>query len=329
MKHQNIYIENKEENSAAYKSLMIEATAILHAAKYVSESILKATYIILQSEKKVIITGLGKSGLIAQKIASTFRSIGINAHFMHATEAIHGDLGMYESGDVTIMISKSGTTSELIQLIPTLRSFNSAIIAIVGNLSTGLALEADCIIDASVKQEADLLNLAPTASSTLALALGDAIAATIMEKTAFTKEKYAVFHPGGQLGKNLGVLVEGVMHRNVQLISTDSTLKEAVIALSLVPLGAVCVVCDDKLEGIITDGDVRRAIEKDIDIKTLKVSEVMTINPVKIHEKSPLTVALGLMENRKSQISVLPVVSNESKLVGLIRLHDIYRASGK
>jgi arabinose-5-phosphate isomerase len=318
---------NFENSMPSIVVLQMEAAALITAAERLGDSIERAADIILSSRGKVIIAGLGKSGHIAQKITATLRSVGCCSAFLHATEAVHGDLGLYQPGDVTIMLSKSGTTPELFQLLPILRKFESPIIGILGNVSTGLASEVDCVIDASVTREADPLNIAPTSSSTLTLALGDALAATLMHRTGFTHDDFAVFHPGGQLGKNLGRLVENVMHREVMTISSGATLKEAVIALSHRPLGAVCVVDDDSLVGIITDGDVRRAIERDLDIKTSPVQGVMKRDPVTIHPSAPLNAALELMENRSSQISVLPVVSKSQTLVGLIRLHDIYQVN--
>ena len=192
-------------------------------------------------------------------------------------------------------------------------------------MTTGLAAEMDCVIDASVTSEADPLNIAPTTSSTLALALGDALAATLMQRTSFSHDDFAVFHPGGQLGKNLGRLVQNVMHRDVTTVSSSATLKEAVIALSYRPLGAVCVVDNGTLAGIITDGDVRRAIERDLDINTSLGQQVMKHDPVTVREDAAINLALELMENRPSQISVLPVTDEAGNLVGLVRLHDIYQ----
>ncbi len=316
----------KNSLNIAQQSLRIEAEAITEAARNVSDSIERAAGIILDSGGKIVVTGLGKSGIIAQKIASTLRSIGTPAVFIHAAEAFHGDLGIYNDGDVTIILSKSGTTPELFRLMPILQRFNSPVIAILGNTDTGLASKIDCIIDASVKCEADPLNLAPTASSTLALAIGDALAATLIQMTDFSHDDFAEYHPGGQLGKNLERMVENVMHRNVPAITTDKTLKDAVVALSYRPLGAVCIVEKDRLCGIVTDGDVRRAIQKDPDINATLVTDIMNSDPVSVPPDAPLTTALDLMENRASQISVLPVVKGDRELVGLIRLHDIYQA---
>lgn len=309
----------------AQKVLQSEAAALIAAADRLGDSMDRAADIILNSQGKVILAGLGKSGHIAQKIAATLRSVGCCAVFLHATEAVHGDLGLYQPGDVTVMLSKSGTTPELFQLLPIIRSFNSPIIGILGNVTTGLAAELDCVIDATVTSEADPLNIAPTSSSTLALALGDALAATLMQRTSFSHDDFAVFHPGGQLGKNLGRLVQNVMHRDVTTVSSHASLKEAVIALSYRPLGAVCVVDEGMLVGIITDGDVRRAIERDLNIDTSLVMHIMKHDPVTVREDAALNLALELMENRPSQISVLPVLNKEKQLVGLVRVHDIYQ----
>lgn len=314
-----------EGSEMATKVLHSEAEALMAAAARLGNSIDLAADIIFNSQGKVILIGLGKSGHIAQKIAATLRSVGCCAVFLHPTEAVHGDLGIYQPGDATIILSKSGTTAELFQLLPIIRGFKSPVIGILGNVTTGLATEIDCIIDASVTSEADPLSIAPTTSSTLALALGDALAATLMQRTSFSHDDFAVYHPGGQIGKNLGRQVQNVMHRDVTTVSSSVTLKEAVIALSYRPLGAVCVVDKGMLTGIITDGDVRRAIERDLDLNTTLVQQVMKYNPITVHEDAALNLALELMENRSSQISVLPVTNGAGNLVGIIRLHDIYQ----
>ncbi len=316
---------NETPANIAKETLLNEAEALRDAALRIGSSVEKAARIIIASEGKIVITGLGKSGIVAEKIVSTLRSFGFPAVFIHATEAFHGDMGVYGSGDVTIMLSKSGTTPELFSLIPMLRRLDSPVIGILGNTTTGLAKEVDCVIDASVKREADMLNIAPTSSSTLAMAMGDALAVTLVRISGLTREDFAACHPGGQLGKNLERTVENVMHRDVPALTAEKTLKDAVVALSYRPLGAVCIVENDRLCGIITDGDVRRAIQKNIDINTAKVADIMNIGPVSVSADAPLNTALELMENRPSQISVLPVVSEKQKLLGLIRLHDIYQ----
>lgn len=309
----------------AYDVLLSEASALSEAAARIGGTVDHAADMILSSNGRIIVTGIGKSGIIAQKIAATLCSIGFSSTFLHATEAVHGDLGVYKTGDVTIMLSKSGTTPELFALIPILHTLNSPTIGILGNITTGLAKEIDCVIDGTVKQEVDPLSVAPTASTTVALALGDALAATLMHKTGFTHEQFSLYHPGGQLGKNVSRLVETVMHREVPIISSNKTLKEAVIAMSYRPLGAVCVVDDGHLLGIITDGDVRRSIQSDLEISRVAISDIMKCNPITVSPIATIHTALDLMENRESQISVLPVVDNDNKLMGLIRLHDIYQ----
>jgi arabinose-5-phosphate isomerase len=276
-----------------------------------------------------VVSGMGKSGHIGQKIAATLSSTGSPAVFLHPAEAVHGDLGIYSPGDPTIFISKSGSTLELLRLLPILREFRSPIIGILGNPNATLAREADVVLDASVSREADPLNLAPTASTTVALALGDALAAALMTVRGFRPQDFARLHPAGQLGRNLWLHVADIMHRRGQVacLSPDVSLKEVVIALTRFPLGAACVLDDrDRLVGIVTDGDVRRALQHTDDIRTLRARQVMTTNPTTVQVQASLAEAVNLMEKRASQISVLPVLDETGSLAGLLRIHDIYQA---
>jgi arabinose-5-phosphate isomerase len=228
------------------------------------------------------------------------------------------------------LISKSGSTGELIRLVPILRQFDSPLIAIVGNLSSALAREADVVLDARVAREADPLAVVPTASTVVALALGDALAVALMHARRFTEQDFVRYHPGGQLGRNLWLHVSDVMHRGeyVAWVRAESSLREVVIAMTECPLGAACVVDDDyKLLGLITDGDVRRALQTHEDIRQLSAEAVMTKNPVAVFPGSTLKEAAHLMEDRPSQISVLPVLDPENgRCLGLIRIHDVHQA---
>jgi len=317
---------------AAQAAMAIEAEAILEASGRLDGSLTEAVDLILRHRGKVVISGVGKSGHVGQKIAGTLCSTGTPAVFLHAAEAVHGDLGVYTPGDPTILISKSGTTSELIRLVPILREFNSPLIAIVGNLTSPLAIEADVVLDGRVAREADPLGVVPTASAVVALVLGDALAAALMVARQFTEQDFVRYHPGGQLGRSLSSQVSDVMHRGreVAWVKPEQSLKEVVIALTERPLGAACVIDEDLcLIGLITDGDVRRALQKYDDIRGLYARDIMTRHPVTVHPEVSLKEAARIMENRPSQLSVLPVLETGRKhCLGLVRIHDIYQVTG-
>lgn len=313
----------------AREVLEAEAQAILKVAERLSDSLAQAVALILAHPGKVVVSGIGKSGAIAHKIAATLASTGTPAVFLHAAEAVHGDLGIYTPGDPSLLISKSGATAELLRLIPVLRRFRSPLIALVGNLNSPLAREADVVLDARVDREADTLNLAPTCSTTAALALGDALAVALMHARNFTKDDFARYHPAGQLGRNLWLTVADVMHRGeaVAWVGPETPLRQVIIAMTERPLGAACVVDETgNLLGLITDGDLRRALITRQDIRGVKAQEIMTVRPTTITPGASLKEAAQLMEDRPSQISVLPVVEPSSRrCLGLIRIHDIYQ----
>jgi arabinose-5-phosphate isomerase len=313
------------------RAMEIEAQAITHAARRLDDRFSQAVELILGHTGKLVVTGLGKSGHVARKIVATLCSTGTPAVFLHAADACHGDLGIYSPGDPTLMISKSGATSELLRLIPFLRELGSQRIGILGNSSSPLAAEMDVVLDGSVEREADPGNLAPTASTTVALALGHALAAALIRARNFGVEDFGRYHPGGHLGRALRVTVAEVMHRRdeVAWAKPEDSLKQVVIAMTHHPHGAACVVDpEERLLGIITDGDVRRGLQAHDDIRGLRAADVMTANPVRIAPEARLLDALRLMEDRPSQISVLPVVdAARDKCLGLVRLHDIYRAA--
>jgi arabinose-5-phosphate isomerase len=309
--------------------LETEARAIATAAGRLDQSLDRAVQIILDHPGKVVVSGIGKSGHIGQKIAATLASTGTPAVFLHATEAVHGDLGIYTPGDPSILISKSGSTAELLRLIPIVRQFQSPLIVIVGNLNSPMAVQADVVLDARVEREADPLNLAPTTSSTLALAIGDALAVVLMHARQFSDQDFARFHPAGQLGRSLWLKVEEVMHQSeaVAWVTPETPLRQVIIAMSQRPLGAACVVDSDfSLLGLITDGDLRRALLNYEDIRSLKAADCMTPHPFSIAPSASLKEAARLMEDRPSQISVLPVLEPQTnRCLGLIRIHDIYQ----
>lgn len=312
----------------ARESMQIEAEAIRVASERLNGDFSRAVELLTTHSGKIVVSGIGKSGHIAQKIAATFSSTGSPAVFLHPADAVHGDLGVYTPGDPTILISKSGATVELLRLLPILREFQSPLIGILGNLNSTLAREMDVILNACVEREADPLDLAPTTSAIVALALGDALAAALMTAHNFKALDFARFHPGGQLGRNLWLHVADVMHRleKIACIQPSTSLKEIVIAMTQYPLGAACVLDEQqRLVGIITDGDVRRVLEKHDDIRLLTAEQIMISTPVTIAPDASLTVAIDRMEKRTSQISVLPVVDPDAHCLGLIRIHDIYQ----
>ncbi len=313
--------------AAGRASMEMEAEAIVCAARRLDVSFASAVQLIAGHAGKVIVTGLGKSGFVAQKLAATLCSTGTPAAFLHPVDAMHGDVGIYAEGDPTILLSKSGTTLELLRLIPVLRGLNSPLIGIIGNRVSPLAKQIDVLLDASVRAEADPHNLAPTASTAVATAIGDALALAVMQTRELTPEDFAQRHPAGQLGRNLRVTVRQVMHSGdeVAWANRESSIKQVIIAMNRCPLGAACVVGEDRhLEGVITDGDLRRALQSHDDIREVKADGLMTVHPVTVSPDATLKEALRLMEDRPSQISVLPVMEGE-RCLGLVRLHDLYQ----
>lgn len=313
--------------AAGRASIETEADAIACAAARLGETFPQAVRLIQKHTGKIGVTGLGKSGFVAQKLAATLCSTGTPAVFLHPVDALHGDVGIYAQGDPTILLSKSGTTLELLRLIPVLRGLNSPLIGILGNLASPLAREMDIVLDASVRAEADPYNLAPTASAAVATAIGDALALAVRQARNHTPEDFAQLHPAGQLGRNLRVTVRQVMHSGgeVAWAAAQASMKSVILAMNRCPLGAACVKSEDgALLGLITDGDLRRALETHDDIRKIRAGDLMTAHPVTIHPDTSLQDALRLMEDRPSQISVLPVVEG-GRCVGLVRLHDLYQ----
>ena len=315
--------------SKVLELLRLEASAIERAADRLDESSLEnAVRLIGECASKIVVIGIGKSGVIAQKIAQTLTSTGTVAIFVHPSDALHGSLGVITKGDVVIALSNSGETDEIVTILPTLAHRGVPLIAIVGNVDSTLARKADAVLDASVDKEACPLNLAPTTSTTVALAIGDAIAMTLMETRGLTVEDFAENHPAGRLGKRLTMKVSDLMHDSPN-ISPGATWIEVVKAISRFALGAVNVVNgDDRLAGIITDGDLRRTIERTQadGLSGLTAEQMMTADPITASPAMLAFDALQLMENRPSQISVLPVTDENGHCVGLLRLHDVVRS---
>lgn len=309
--------------------LRIEADAVTNAAGNLDRANVElAIKLLLSSSGKAVVVGVGKSGVIAQKIAQTLTSTGTPAVFVLASDALHGGLGVVAGVDVLIVLSNSGETDEILSILPTLKQRGVSIVSIVGNINSTLALQSDAVLDASVDKEACPLNLAPTASTTVALAIGDAIAMALMEAKGLTAEDFAVNHPAGRLGKRLTLRVSDLMHPSPNISPTAGWL-EVVKAISSHALGAVNVVDEHSvLLGIITDGDLRRTIERTPSemLGSLTASDMMTRSPITAAAEMLAFDALKIMEERTSQISVLPVIDGDGKAIGLLRLHDIVRS---
>ena len=322
----------KTHLSEVQNLLRIESDAIAQTATRLDPSAVERVVDLLAScQGKVVILGVGKSGIIGQKIAATMTSAGTAALYLHPSDALHGGLGIVQPNDVVIVLSNSGETDEIVAMLPYLKNRQVAIVAIVGNLNSTLARRVDVVLDASVDKEACPLNLAPTTSTTVALAIGDALAMTVMKVKGLTSDDFAVNHPAGRLGKRLTLRVGDLMHRDGEnpTIAVGSSWVEVVRAISKGGLGAVCVVDEaGRLAGIITDGDLRRAIEQTSheSLAKLTCDEFMTRKPTVATAELLSYDALQLMEDRPSQISVLPVVDQDQKCVGLIRVHDIVRS---
>jgi arabinose-5-phosphate isomerase len=312
--------------------LRLESEAIAQAATRLQpEEIERVVKLLAGCTGKLVILGVGKSGIIAQKIAATMTSTGTGALYLHPSDALHGGIGIINADDVVMILSNSGETDELIEMLPYLKRRQVPIVALVGNLNSTLAHRADAVIDGSVDQEACPLNLAPTTSTTVALALGDALALTLMQVKGLTPDDFAVNHPAGQLGKRLTLTVADLMHSGADnpTIALGAMWIDVVKGISAGGLGAVNVVDEaGRLAGIITDGDLRRAIQtRDVaSLARLRCVELMTRNPTVANPELLAYDALQLMEDRPSQISVLPVVDGDRVCLGLIRLHDIVRS---
>ncbi len=278
---------------------------------------------------KVIATGLGKSGLIAGKISATFSSTGTPSIFIHPVEAMHGDLGIIQRGDVGLFVSNSGETPEVLQFLQIFKRLGLITIAMAGRLHSTLASDCDICLDATVESEACPLNLAPTSSTTVAMVLGDALAGCLLTLNGFSSEDFSRLHPSGALGRRLLFRVKDIMHsgKSLPVVMSGAPMREALITLTEKAIGAVVVVsATGDLLGIFTDGDLRRAIQQHENLLNIEIDELMTKNPVVIHEGRMAAEALNLMENRPSQIYVLPVLDGDNKVAGIIRLHDLVQA---
>jgi arabinose-5-phosphate isomerase len=323
---------NKNYFAEVQGFLRLESEAIAQTATRLQrDEIERVVQLLAGCKGKIVILGVGKSGIIAQKIAATMTSTGSGALYLHPSDALHGGIGIINADDVVMILSNSGETDEIIEMLPYLKRRQVPIIALVGNLNSTLARRADAVIDGSVDQEACPLNLAPTTSTTVALALGDALAMTLMQVKGLTTDDFAVNHPAGQLGKRLTLMVADLMHTGADnpTIASGAMWVDVVKGISAGGLGAVNVIDDSgRLTGIITDGDLRRALQKNDpgSLVNLRSDALMTRNPTVARPELLAYDALQLMEDRPSQISVLPVVDGDRVCVGLIRLHDIVRS---
>jgi arabinose-5-phosphate isomerase len=306
------------------------ARAILELKDSLGTEFIRAAQLIFDARGRIVVTGMGKSGIIAKKVAATFASTGTPALFVHAAEASHGDLGMISQADLVIAISNSGETDELLALLPTLKVFNNQLIALVGRRESTLARHADVVLEVRIADEGCPLNLAPMTSTTAALALGDALAAAVMQLRNFRREDYAVLHPKGSLGRRLLTKVRDIMVSGdkLPLVRPEYTLKTVIHEMIASNLGMAIAVTDDgKLAGILSDGDIKRLLEAKGDFFSKKMADVMTRDPISTTDETLAETALRAMEyNKRRQITVMPVLDAAEKVVGLIRMHDILQA---
>lgn len=317
MKNKNIIIEN------AKKTILVESNAIANLVNFLNEDFENAVNFIHDSNGRVIVTGIGKSANIAAKIVATLNSTGTPAIFMHAADAIHGDLGIIQKNDVVICISKSGNTPEIKVLVPLIKNYGNKIIAITGNMQSFLAANANFVLNSYIEKEACTNNLAPTTSTTAQLVLGDALAICLLELNNFSSKDFAKYHPGGALGKKLYLRVSDLIGNNeTPQVSPATPIKDVIIEISRKRLGTTAVIENDKIVGIITDGDLRRMLEDNTDIGKLSANDIMSTNPKTIHVDAMAILALETMENNNiTQI----LVEDNLKYVGVVHLHDLLK----
>jgi arabinose-5-phosphate isomerase len=316
------------DRSLARKVLETEAAAILALVERLDERFDAAVQMLRQCKGRVILTGMGKSGIICRKIAATLTSTGTAAFFLHPAEAIHGDLGVIQAGDVVMALSYSGETAELLHLLETIRRLGAKLIAVTGDPTSSLAQAADVALDCSVAEEACPMNLVPTASTTAALAIGDALAMTLLVEKGFRQEDFASLHPGGKLGKRL-MRVEALMHdgKDCPVVRADTRMPDVIYEMSSKQLGMTCVVDrdGDTLLGIITDGDLRRRMERGGEILGLNAGDVMSRHPISVSRATLAAEALNIMEQRKITSIVVAEDGQPVRVAGVLHLHDLWR----
>lgn len=307
--------------NSAISTLKLESAAVLRLVDYINDDFAKIVAVILNSNGRVIVTGIGKSAIIAQKIVATLNSTGTPAVFMHAADAVHGDLGIIQKDDVVLCISKSGNTPEIKLLAPLLKLSGNKLIAMLGNIDSDLAKQADLILNTTVDKEACPHNLAPTTSTTAQLAMGDALAICLLQQKQFQTSDFARYHPGGSLGKKLYLKAGDIAARNEKpSVSPHAAVKDIIIQISKNRLGAVAVIEDDVILGMITDGDIRRMLEKHSNLAHITASDLMNINPKKIDSEELALLALEtIRENNITQI----LVTKQDRYYGIVHLHDL------
>ena len=313
--------------SRAQRVLDIESAAVVALRERIGAQFVAACRLIFACRGRVVVTGMGKSGHIGDKIAATFASTGTPAFFLHAAEASHGDIGMITADDVVLALSNSGETPELVSILPVLKRLGAGLIAMTGKPQSTLARTADVVLDVGVSQEACPLNLAPTASTTATLAMGDALAVALLDARGFNEQDFARSHPGGSLGRKLLLHVEDVMRKTEQLprVTADTSLHDGLIEMSAKGLGLTTIVDDrGRLLGVFTDGDLRRLLEKPFDLHKSTMGELMKSNPKTVQPRMLAAEAVHVMET--SHITALPVVDAEGVLIGALNVHDLFRA---
>jgi arabinose-5-phosphate isomerase len=320
-------LSSQKVKQQAKDVLDIESEAILNLKRSINGQFVEIVEEIVNCPGRVIMTGMGKSGLIAKKLAATLASTGTPSFFLHPAEAIHGDLGMVTIDDIVIALSNSGETNEVLNIVPAIKRIGAKIIAMTGGLDSTLAKNSDYLLNTEVKEEACPLDLAPTASTTATLALGDALAIALLKVRDFKPEDFALYHPGGSLGKKLLLKVDDVLHVREQnpVVNLNANLKETLFTMTSTGMGAANIVDDDgKLVGIITDGDIRRHLEESPDLLNKNAGKIMTINPKTILKDKLAAEALKLMQD--NEIEDLPVVNENNKPLGLINFQDLLKA---
>ncbi|MCB1059200.1 MAG: KpsF/GutQ family sugar-phosphate isomerase [Calditrichaeota bacterium] len=320
--------ENIPDSLAAAKRLLeIESAAVQTLAGRVDGEFRRAIELLLGIRGHVVVTGVGKSGHVGRKISATLASTGTPSSFLHPAEAAHGDLGMVTRDDAAIVISKSGASDELWTVLPYLKVLGIPIIGLLGDPKSSLAERCDVVLDVSVAEEGCPMNLAPTASTTAALAMGDALAVALLTAKGFQADDFKFLHPGGALGRRLSLTVQNIMHTgaNMPIVAADDDLKSSIMVMTRMRLGAVCIQNDKgELEGIFTDGDLRRALERNVDLSSVKIGEVSTKNPRSIQQDALVSRAVNIME--QFNIMVLPVVNRQNHLVGIVHMHDLLKS---
>jgi arabinose-5-phosphate isomerase len=321
--------KNAEILKKARKVLEIEAQGITRLVDKLGQDFCEAVHLLHRCQGKVVVTGVGKSGLICQKIAATLASTGTPAIFLHAVDGFHGDLGVLTRQDVVMAVSNSGETEEVNRLLPPIKRLGVPLIALTGKPSSTLARHGDVVIDTGVKEEACPMNLVPTASTTAALAIGDALAIVLLGERGFKEEDFALLHPGGVLGKRLLYRVEDLMHvgDEIPFVKEDASLMDAILVISSKRLGVTGVLdAGENLVGVITDGDLRRGLGKNLDIRQRQACEVMTLNPKRIRKGELAAKALQAMEQFSITALFVVAPTNEKKAIGIIHVHDLLKA---